>query len=189
VRYVERMGRIEQPATLTDCKYLDSCVTFTAGTATTAVTGAGHLEGQTAVYAVADGRVRGPFTVTGGAFTLPKAASTVHYGLLYTPLVRLLPATMMVDGYGKGRQMNVAEATLRVVDSCSFSVATHSDESGSGTARAAPIVNNDRMLTRDVAVPVDGSWNRGAQCEVSQSSPLPLTIVSVTLNVDVGGPS
>ena len=45
------------------------------------VTGANHLEGF-AVWAYADRELVGPFTVAGGAFTLPAPASEVIYGLL-----------------------------------------------------------------------------------------------------------
>lgn len=187
VRYIERMGRIADPATMTASRYLDSCYTY-SGTSATSITGLDHLEGES-VYAVADGYFVGPFTVTSGAITLTRAASTVHVGMLYNPSLRMLPATLLTaEGYGKGRQLNVREASIRVNNSCSFTVGVYSDDGYSRTMRTAGIVNNDAMQSKDVPVPIEGSWGRNAQIVIEQASALPLTIVSVTLDVDVGGP-
>lgn len=186
VRHIERMGRIKQPATLAECGYLDSRITY-SGAATTTIP-VPHLEGET-VYAVADGRVRGPFTVTGGSITLPKSASTVHVGIVYDATLRTMPAVVMADGYGKGRQLNVKEATLRIDGSCAFTVGVYSDDGYARTMRPSQGVTNEAIVSMDVAIPVEGSWGRNAQIDIEQSSPLPLTIVSVTLDVEVGGPS
>lgn len=185
VRYIERMGRIETPASMTVCKFFDSMVTY-SGTATTTIPVA-HLEGEE-VYAVADGYYVGPFTVASGTITLERAAATVHVGLVYDASLRTLPATLMVDGFGKGRELNVREVSLRVASSCGFEVGAYSDDGYTRTMRSASGINNDAMVTRDIKVPVEGSWGREGQVQISQSSGLPLTIVSLTLDVDVGGP-
>lgn len=190
VRYVERMGRIETPATLTACKYLDSCVTY-SGAAATTIGDLGHLEGET-VYAMADGRVVGPLVVTGGAIRLPKAASTVHVGLRYEVELRTLPVTLLVEGFGKGIELNVSDVAVRVDRSCAFQVARYSDTDAEfgvtpRVGQAAGLVN-DAMRTKDVAVPTVGGWDRNAQIVITQELPLPLTIVSLTLGVEAGGP-
>lgn len=56
--------------------------TSVAGTAMTTITGASHLDGHDDVWAIADGEVLGPFTVSGGAFALGREADSVTYGLL-----------------------------------------------------------------------------------------------------------
>jgi hypothetical protein len=191
VLHVERMGRIETPDTMTACKYLDSCVTY-SGPAVTSIPVA-HLPGQV-VYAVADGVVRGPFTVSTGAsptITLASAASTVHVGLLYTPELRPMPPSVMIDGYGKGRELNVNRVSFRVADSCTFKVAAYQDDDAERgvvrTAWAVPGLDNTRMRTKDVEASVNGPWGR-AQVVVTQDVPLPLTIVSMTVDVELGGP-
>lgn len=56
--------------------------THDVGASRTTITGADYLEGRDDVWAIADGEVMGPFTVTGGQFELDAAAEDVRYGLL-----------------------------------------------------------------------------------------------------------
>lgn len=189
VTYIERMGRIEAPANLTACKYLDSCVTYEG--ASTVTIPVPHLEGEE-VYCVADGRLQGPFTVASGVITLDRAATTAHTGLLYDVRLPLLPPTLLVEGFGKGRQLNVGKVALRVDNSCAFDVAgfSPSDEEFAVTREAWPAngVDNYRLRSATIEVAVDGGWDRDAQAIITQESPFPLTIVSVTHDVSVGGP-
>lgn len=185
-RYIERMGRIADPTTLTACKFLDSCITYT-GTATTTVE-VQHLIGQV-VYVVADGKKKGPFTVpASGIITLDVAATTVHAGLLYAASLRTLPPAMLIEGYGKGVQINVKEATLRVDKSCGFTVKVVSDDGIDRQAWPATGIGALALTSKDISVPLEGSYGRNGQIEIEQSSPFPLTIVSLTLDVDTGGP-
>lgn len=69
---------------------LDFSTTVT-GSGLTSITGAAHLEGRTDVWAIADGEVLGPFTVTAGTFALGLAADSVTYGLLPTWRARYQP--------------------------------------------------------------------------------------------------
>lgn len=69
---------------LDDEQPLDSAVTY-AGPATATIAGLAHLDGRE-VWAYADRDLVGPLTVTGGAVTLPEAASSVIVGL--HPVVR-----------------------------------------------------------------------------------------------------
>lgn len=56
--------------------------THDVGAARSTITTAGYLEGRDDVWAIADGEVLGPFTVTDGEFELPAAAADVRFGLL-----------------------------------------------------------------------------------------------------------
>lgn len=69
--------------------FFDAAVTVTQSPSTT-VTGLGIHEGRT-VWAKADGDVVGPFTVTGGAITLPWAASVIEVGRWKAPVLTTLP--------------------------------------------------------------------------------------------------
>jgi hypothetical protein len=193
---VVRMARIESPVDIaaptdmTNCKNLDLCKTY-SGVSTATITGLGHLEGET-VYAVADGRVEGPFIVVNATVTLSRAASVVHVGLLYRPEILTLPATMLVDGFGKGQELNIGQVSVRVDESCSFQVSSFSDDDAEfgyvPPAATAPGFDNLRIRSKDVPVPVEGGWNRSSQVYITQDVPLPLTIVSLTLDVSSGGP-
>lgn len=184
-RSVERMGLIEDPASMSACGYLDSRVTY-SGAAATSIPVA-HLEGQS-VYAVADGQVVGPLTVASGIVTLSRSANTVHVGLLPTSRGRSLPAALLIEGYGKGHQLKAMEVSMRVQNSCPFSVRLHVDD---GQAQRTPYpvtgLSVEQMRNRDIRTPIEGSWNAQAQVEWECLSPLPLTVVSMTLDVEVGG--
>jgi len=94
VRYLEKWAlesecRPDSAGALEACKLADSAVTY-SGTATTAITGLSHLEGEQVVV-WADGADVGYdadenliYTVSGGSITLATAASNVVVGLPYT---------------------------------------------------------------------------------------------------------
>lgn len=87
VRYLEKWSMESECQGGATNKLADSHVVY-SGTATTAVTGADHLEGKTVtVWGVGTAgtpKYLGDFTVTGGGFTLAEAATPFVYGLNYT---------------------------------------------------------------------------------------------------------
>lgn len=88
----KRFWEVFEPQAWTDVKEahrLHSVITY-RGSPTTSVSGAGHLEGRSVVV-WADGREHRA-TVTGGAITLPFAASVVHVGL--EAVARLRPGKL-----------------------------------------------------------------------------------------------
>jgi hypothetical protein len=119
-RYVERFADQYRGDTqqLRNAYYVDSGLTY-IGAATTTISGLDHLEGESVGY-LADG-VAGTGTVTSGALTLTKAASTVSVGLVYTSQIQTLPLTMMrVDAFGTGKTKNVNKVWVRVFESGAF---------------------------------------------------------------------
>lgn len=80
-RFVEKLAP-ESFDTLTQAQRLHCAVVY-SGVATTTITGLGHLEGAS-VYAWADGRESGPYTVASGQITLDYAAAYAVVGLKYS---------------------------------------------------------------------------------------------------------
>ncbi len=189
VRYVERLESIDTPDALEDWPLFDAFVTYD-GTATTSITGLDHLEGES-IYAMADGEVVGPFTVASGAITLDESASLVHAGLSYTARLRTLPPVMQFDAFGQGREKNAIEAWVRVVDSAQFKARTYDEMTEAdfpSTEYDVPGLADDAMTDYSVVkVPLSGSWNQDGQIEIVSDQPLPLTVVSLTLNTQGGG--
>lgn len=189
VRYVERLYPIETPDALEDWPLRDSYVTYD-GTATTTITGLDHLEGES-VYALADGEVVGPFTVASGSITLDSSASVVHVGMAYTARLRTLPPVLQFDGYGQGREKNATEAVIRVADSAAFTTRIYNEDAEPlypSTEYPAQGMRDDEMASyKVVRAPLEGSWNQDCQIEVVSSQPLPLTVLSISLNVQGGG--
>lgn len=75
----------------------DQAIAQTFGSPTTTVTGLSPLEGAT-VWAIADGYVEGPVTVTAGQVTLTQAASTVTVGRWTPPVLTTLPLSTVING-------------------------------------------------------------------------------------------
>lgn len=178
VRYIERL-RFDIAEDFEDRNYLDCSATY-EGSAQTAISGLDHLEGE-AVVAFANGIVRTGLTVASGAITLPVAATVAHVGLPMTATLQNLPAALQVDGYSQGGTKNINTAWLRVVDSARFRI-------GPTLAAAVPVreLLPTAAASGPVRVSLKGSWNKEGQVTIVQSDPLPLTVVSMTLDIEDG---
>jgi hypothetical protein len=186
VRYVERMhSRFFVDAQ--DAFFVDAGATYD-GAPVSVLTGLHHLEGKT-VAILADGAVQPPKLVTAGAITLEHAASVVQIGLAITADLQTLPLTLetSADG-GQGREKNVNKVYLRVYRSSGIFVGPAFDKLVEAKQRTtesygvAPALRSEEM-----PIMVKPNWSKDAQLCVRQSDPLPLTILSMTLDVAVGG--
>ncbi len=175
--YVEKM--VERVAD--GGAFLDSHLTY-AGSPTTVITGLEHLEGLS-VVALADGNVVKDLVVSSGSITLPAEASAVHVGLAYTSEFQSLGLDMQGDNEGK--KQAVLGLVLRVLDSRggllgptpSTTLAIKRPLYG-----AAPT----DLFTGDIEQLLTPAWGRTAAYVIQQTSPLPLTVLAVVPNVDVG---
>ena len=191
VRYVERLEP-RYTNDVADSFFVDSGLTYD-GSATTAISGLDHLEGET-LAVLADGVVVNNMTVSSGAITLPKAASKVHAGLPYTPVMETLDidSGKSIDPV-KARKVSVSRVTVEVEDSRGMWVGPKDDKG---------VVNDMRETApRSVAdgygvvplnnykkeVIVDPLWGDGGGVKIEQRDPVPLAILSVTPELSVGG--
>ncbi len=188
VRFVERF-KTRLFDTQEDAYFVDCGSTYD-DTSTDTISTAWHLEGET-VTLLADGAVVTPQEVVAGEFTLPSTASVIHYGLPYDADIQGLP--LAVEGApasGQGVTKNVSKVYIRVSRT-------------SGTVQAGPTFDSLRryparavsdpygsppaLITGEISLSIDPSWNQdGAWC-IRQSSPLPLTVLSVALDYATGG--
>lgn len=178
VRYVERMD-VQDVDALEDCVYLDSAVTQTGDVSTVTLS---HLEGKT-VYALVDGVVQGPFTVSGGSITLTTAGtSKTTAGLAYTAQLQTLPVLMQVEAFGQAYMKNVNRVKVRVAESGAFKI-------GPDTATLSPsrLPVSGGLLTGTEDIIIGASWTDDGQVVLQQTDPLPLTVVSLAFEVAVGG--
>ena len=187
VRYIERLQSrifVDQA----DAFFVDSGLTY-RGAPVTSVSGLWHLEGCT-VQILADGAVHPPRVVTGGAVTLTDAASVVHVGLGYESDLQTLPLAMEgAPAGGQGMLKNVDSVRLRVTQSTAV-------KAGPSFSRLAEYPNRDvsddydsppALRTGELRFQVPASWNPDASLCVRQDLPLPLTVLSMTLDVAGGG--
>lgn len=185
-RYVERMAS-RRFATKADAFFVDAGLTY-SGAGATVISGLSHLEGKT-VSILADGSVFPQAVVTGGQITLQTAASKVQVGLPITADLQTLPLAMQIDGsFGQGRQKNVNKAWLRVYNSGGISIGPDADHLVPVKQRTNEPYNAPTALkSEEIPVMLTPSWADSGQIFVRQSDPLPLTIVSLTLEVAIGG--
>jgi hypothetical protein len=186
-RFIERMHtrNFVRPD---DAFFVDCGATY-SGAPATVIGGLTWLEGQT-VSILADGAVQPQQAVTGGAITLDNPASTVQVGLPIQSDVQTLPVALLaLDGAaGIGKPKNVNKVWLRVNRSSGIFAGPSFDNLIEVKERSTePYGSPPSLKSGEVSVAVTPSWGPdGAVC-VRQSDPLPLTIVSLAMDVAAGG--
>lgn len=191
VRYVERL----EPREITnseDAFYIDSGLTY-SGAATTTVSGLDHLEGET-VKILADGYTIPDQTVTSGQITLLRAAEKVQVGLGYTPAIELLDIDTPVQSETlKARSVSVSKVTIEVEKSRGGFVGPRTDFNGIGEMlEIKPRFEDDgydpiALRTYKQEIFIDALWSKTGGVRIEQRDPLPLAILSVIPQVDIGG--
>ena len=173
-----------------DAKFFDAAITYD-GALTSTVTGLHHLEGEE-VYALADGSIQGPFTVSSGAITLTTAASVVQVGLAFTPEVKDLPVVRETqEGARQGRRVAVNKVGLKLRHSRGVKIMHPDDEDrfielddrNSEAWDAATEVTDGDIEPRTP----DGRWDMNGAILLKGTPGLPMEIVSITKDVTVGG--
>jgi hypothetical protein len=184
VRYIERLERRVVLSFNADAFFVDSGLTY-SGAAVTTVSGLAHLNGQV-VMALADGLVRGPFTVAAGAITLPVAASVVHVGLPITAQIETLDLDVSgSDVRAKKKRVNVVSLLL---EQSARVFAVGPDETHLITYTIPPhLTPAAKEFTGLADQTVLAQWGDTGRIVVQQTAPLPLTILSAIPNVDGGG--
>lgn len=184
-RYIERMASRLFP-TQNDAYFVDCGATY-SGPATSTITGLGWLEGQT-VSILGDGSVRPQQVVTGGTITLDDPASVVHVGLPITSDIETLPLSMEIAGYGHARPKNVAAAYVQVYRSSGIFAGPSLTELTEAKQRSFEAYGAPPSLkSEDVEIVVQSAWTDAGRIFIRQVDPLPLTILSLTLDVALGG--
>ena len=185
VRYIERMApRLfgEQESAF----FVDAGATYDGPPADT-ITGLTWLEGCT-VSILADGAVHPQRVVTGGAVQLEVEASVVHIGLPIEADAQTLPLAFEIQGFGQGRQKNVNKAWLRVYRSSGIFAGPSFDRLTEAKQRTTePYGSPPALKSEEIPIVITPSWTDNGQVCVRQSDPLPLTIVSMSLEVSIGG--
>jgi len=186
VRYVERMAS-RQFTAQADAFFVDCGLTY-SGAPATVISGLSHLEGKT-VSILADGAVHPQRVVTGGSITLDQDASKVQIGLPITADLQTLPIAAQIDGsFGQGRYKNVNKVWLRVYRSSGIFVGPSADLLTEAKQRTTELYGLPPVLkSEEIQLLLTPSWADSGQVFVRQADPLPLTIVSMTAEVALGG--
>ena len=151
------------------------------------LSGLTHIEGKV-VSILADGAVQPQQTVTSGAVSIPRAATKVIVGIPYQSDLQTMPLALQIDGFGQGRFKNVNKAWLRVYQSSGIFVGPNADSLVEAKQRTTePYGTPPALKTQEIMVMLTPSWADSGQVYVRQLDPLPLTIVSMTIEVSIGG--
>lgn len=160
-------------------------------TPTTTITLA-HLKGKE-VWALADGHVVGPLTANAstGAVTLPFEACVVVAGLQYTQQIKTLYLTMdgLNQGTEQGKRKQISGITARV--DCTLGPKMGSDfVLMYSPPEFATTVNdpasNTTLVTGDVRALNFPTWNTEGEICMTQTLPLPASILGIIVEVTPG---
>jgi Ubiquitin-activating enzyme E1 FCCH domain len=194
VRYVERLAS-RQFETLTNAFFVDSGLTY-SGPAVASISGLEHLEGKT-LNILINGAVHPQRVVVDGAVDLqiPLVDDddlpyniVAHLGLPVEADLQTLPLTMNIDGFGQGRFKNVNKAWLRVYRSSGIFIGPNENKLTEAKQRSTESYGAPPSLkSEELEVMLTPTWADSGQVYVRQYDPLPLTLVSLTLEVAVGG--
>jgi hypothetical protein len=175
---------------LSDAWCVDSGLSY-QGAPTTVVSGLDHLEGLV-VDVLADGQPYGA-TVSGGSVTLATAASKIVVGLPFTPKLQTLQLDLGNEqNTVQGKRKRVAAVSVRVRDTSSRGLRI-----GTTFDTLVPFVPNisstDNMalsplglMTADMRLIIDPSYNVPGQICIEQEHPLPATILGVIPEIVLG---
>lgn len=185
VRYIERSAsRLFENQE--DAFFVDCGATYD-GAATDTISGLDWLEGQT-VSILADGGVCPQQVVTGGTIELDEEASVIQIGLPITADIESLPMWLEIAGYGQGRPKNVASVYMRVYRSSGIFAGPTTDELTEAKQRSdEPYGTPPRLKSEEIEIVIKSAWSDDGVVFMRQVDPLPLMILSFTLDVAIGG--
>lgn len=187
VRYVERLES-RFFASQEDAFFVDCGATY-SGAPASSIGGLYHLEGKTVVV-LADGATEAPKTVTNGSVTLEVASSKVHVGLPYASDLQTLPLAFEgAPAGGQGMRKNANGVRMRVSQSSVVLAGPSFSRLTEYPARDVSDILGDppALTTGELRFAIGPSWGSDAAVCVRQEQPLPLTLMSMVVDVAVGG--
>jgi hypothetical protein len=184
-RYVERLqSRIVND--VRDSFFVDSGLTYD-GAAATVISGLDHLESET-VTILADGSVSASQIVSAGTVTLPAAASVVHVGLAYSSEIKTLDFDLAQARAPANAKRRVTEVVVKVERSRGLWVGPNADNVIEVKQRdVEPYGDPIELVTADIKIAIPPSWGRSGSIVLQQIDPLPLTVLAVLPEVEIGG--
>lgn len=168
---------------------LDEAQRFALESPAATLTGLSRFDGR-AIWVLADGHVLGPYTVSGGAVTLPFAVSAGHLGTWTPPVARLLPPPRDIGpNVVLKRKARIHSAHVSVIDTTSLAIAVNGQ-----APRNVPLVRfGDAADTPELQRGFTGTLKvrglRGYRDEpqftITQTRPGRMTVRSVTIETDL----
>jgi hypothetical protein len=186
-RFIERMGEREKDNDA-DAFFVDCGGTY-SGQPTKTISGLTWLEGKT-VSVLADGAEMNQKVVKDGKITLDAEASVVQVGLPIDAEICTLPVTIpMKDGSDGGSvTKNVNSVFMRVYRSSGIFIGPEDGEEVEFRQRTTESLGSaPDPVTGGLSIDLQPEWSDSGAVSVKQKSPLPLTILSIAANMQLGG--
>lgn len=165
---------------------LRSVAILTWSRAVDEISGLGHLEGRT-VGILADGFVEEQKVVTSGAITLSRPAAKAQVGLPITADLELLD---LEDPNGQtllGARKNVVKATILAHQSRGFYAGTDADHlKRVGDRRSENWDAPPALITEPITLTLSSTWDNNGRLFIRQTDPLPLEVLAVVRDGQVG---
>jgi hypothetical protein len=191
-RYIERFKPDARANFEAEAKgdwwYLD-CAKRYSGTATTNITGLGHLEGKS-VGVLADGAAQPDKTVSTGGITLERPFAKVLAGLPFTSTV--LPMKFdfdLDDGSTRGRKKRINRVSVSLYKSLGGEFSTDGQEWLWIYPRDFddPMDASPPPFSGDAEVVVAGNYSADSDLYLRQILPYPLTVRALVVKLDAFG--
>jgi len=191
-RYIERFKPDARANFEAEAKgdwwYLD-CAKRYSGTATTNITGLGHLEGKS-VGVLADGAAQPDKTVSTGGITLERPFAKVLAGLPFTSTV--LPMKFdfdLNDGSTRGRKKRINRVSVSLYKSLGGEFSTDGQEWLWIYPRDFddPMDASPPPFSGDAEVVVAGNYSNDSDLYLRQILPYPLTVRALVVKLDAFG--
>ena len=180
-----------------DTSVLTDCALVTTQASTATITGLGHLEGFE-VRVKLDGSVMNTQTVSGGSITMERAGlgvnQTTEVGLNYIPIIQPMPlATFTKQGSSQMDIKKIIETKLSVIDTLGLTVSINGEDPqvlpdrAFGNAANSPLGTNPTPFTGIIPRLMESlgySEDRLQSMIITQTDPLPMTIVSIATKLE-----
>ena len=151
------------------------------------ISGLSWLEGKT-VAILADGAAQATQVVTAGAVTIQHPGTLVTIGLPYAPAIKTLPLVMQIDASGQGRVKNINKCWVRVYQSSSIWAGPSLSSLAKFKQRTTEAYGQPpELITDEVEIVIPASWSTSGQVYITQTDPLPFTVVGLTVEAAIGG--
>lgn len=158
----------------------------TAREEVTTISGLDHLEGRTDVIALTDGNLVKELTVSNGSVTIPDDASIIHVGLPYDALFESLPINMGAETLGNRK--NIKAVIMRMLETRGIFAGTTEDKLEEYDTRSDENWGDPASTISDIIrINVTSDWKRDNGVIVKSDVGLPMTMLSVIGDTNVGG--
>jgi hypothetical protein len=152
--------------------------------ASTSVSGLAHLNGQSCRVR-ADSAIMANATPSGGSITLSRAATNIEVGLNYDVTIKTMPSAIgLQSGPVSTKKRRISRVSAQLHQSSGLKIngkAVPNKSFGASVLGQAP-----ESFTGIKTLPVLG-YSKTAQVTVTQTDPLPLTLLGLTVELQVTG--